>query len=191
MKNLLKGNLISFVPVKASHLALMVKWRNDPNVSNMLFDRRKFTLAKQKKWFEESKKSKSRKQFIIIENKNSTPIGAINLMNIDKKNLHCDWGYYIGEISFRMGGYAIEAEYMILKYAFEILRMNKVYCQTFSYNNKVISIHTKFGFKTDGVLRQHYKENNSYADIVIMSILKEEFYTTSKEIVHLLNYYKR
>ncbi|MEW6195430.1 MAG: UDP-4-amino-4,6-dideoxy-N-acetyl-beta-L-altrosamine N-acetyltransferase [Bacteroidota bacterium] len=191
MRIVLKGNLISFIPVNESHLALMVRWRNDLNVSNMLFDRGRYTLTKQKKWFEKSKKDKSRKQFIIIENKNSTPIGAINLMQIDRKNFHCDWGYYIGETSFRMGGFAVEAEYMILKYAFEKLKMNKVYCQTLSYNNKVINIHNKFGFKTDGVLRRHYKEKKSYTDVVLMSILKGEFFEASKEIEKLLKFYRR
>lgn len=192
MKSILKGILISFVQVKENHLPLMVKWRNDQAVSSMLFDRGKFTHAKQKTWFEKSKKDKSRKQFIIVENKNNFPIGAINLMNIDYKNLHCDWGYYIGETSYRMGGYSIEAEYLILEYAFQNLGMNKVYCQTLAYNSKVIGIHTKFGFKIDGTLRKHYKENNnSFTDVVVMSILKEEFEKSSDEIKKLLSFYKR
>jgi len=185
------GFLISFVPVKEEHLKQMVKWRNNPNVSGMLFDRGKFTLSKQKKWFEKSKKDTTRKQFIIIENKTKKPIGAINLMNIDYANLHCDWGYYIGETEYRMGGFAIEAEYMILKFAFEQLGMNKVYCQTFAYNTKVISTHSKFGFVVEGTLRQHYKEYDSFTDVILMSILKSEFNNSAEEIEKLLEFFKR
>jgi UDP-4-amino-4,6-dideoxy-N-acetyl-beta-L-altrosamine N-acetyltransferase len=185
------GTLISFIPVQEEHLPIMVKWRNDPKVSEMLFDRGGFTLEKQKIWFEKAKNDKSRVQFIITENKNQKPIGAINLMDIDYKNLHCDWGDYIGELDFRMGGYAVEAEYLILNYAFNKLRMNKVYCQTFSYNTKVINTHKKFGFTTDGILRQHYKDGDSFFDIVVMSILKNEFEKSSKEIEKLLTIFTR
>lgn len=188
---IIKGLLITLIPLKEKYLPLMVKWRNDPSVSKMLFDRGRFTLSKQKAWYEKIKKDKTRKQFIILENKNKKPIGAINLMNIDYKNLHCDWGYYIGEIDYRMGGYAIEAEYLILNYAFNNLGMNKVYCNTLSYNTKVINIHKKFGFSIDGILRQHYKENDKFTDIILMSILKDEFLESLNTINNLLDYYKR
>lgn len=185
------GNIISFISLKEEHLPLMVKWRNDPFISQMMFSRSKFTLKKQIEWFQKSKQDKSRVQFIIQDNKTKKLMGSIYLMHIDKKNAHCDWGYYIGEESFRMGGHAIEAEYLILKYAFDKLSLNKVYCQTFSHNKKVIAIHNKFGFLTDGVLRQHYKTNDGFADVVIMSILKDEFEKSSKQIKTLLSIFNR
>jgi UDP-4-amino-4,6-dideoxy-N-acetyl-beta-L-altrosamine N-acetyltransferase len=188
---MMDGFLISLISVKKEHIPLMVDWRNDQEVSNMLFDRGRFTIAKQKAWFDKIKKDKSRKQFIIIENKTKKPIGAINLMNIDYKNLHCDWGYYIGETQYRMNGYAIEAVYLILKYAFEKLLLHRVFCQTLEFNKKAISVQKKFGFIIDGVLRQHYKSNDKYINVVVMSILKEEFDKSSKSIEALLNIYRR
>lgn len=188
---IINGKIISLKLVEEKHLPLMVKWRNNPAVSEMMFDRSGFTLRKQIDWFKKTKNDLTREQFIIYENKNNHPIGAINLMSIDKTNSNCDWGYYIGEDDYRMGGYAVEAEYLILKYAFDQLSMHKVYCQTFSYNKKVISIHSKFGFKTDGVMREHYKIENDYANVVIMSILKEEFESAAKSIEQLLNIFAR
>jgi UDP-4-amino-4,6-dideoxy-N-acetyl-beta-L-altrosamine N-acetyltransferase len=186
-----EGILITLVPLKEEFLPVMVKWRNNPSVSSTMFDRGNFTIENQVDWYNKIKNDSSRKQFIIIDNKSGNPIGAVNLMNIDKANLHCDWGYYIGEDEFRMSGHSIEAEYMILKYAFNELSLNKVYCQTLSYNKKVLSIHKKFGFSTEGILRQHYKESDNFADVVLMSILKDEFQTSSKQIELLLNFYKR
>lgn len=187
----IEGLLISFVPVEVEHLPLMVKWRNDPFVANTMFDREKFTLEKQTVWFKKTRNDDTRIQFIILDKKTKAPIGAINLMHIDKVNGNCDWGYYIGEENFRMGGYAIEAEYLILKYAFEQIGLHKVYCQTFAYNRKVISIHSKFGFATDGVLRQHFKSENGFEDVVVMSLLRSEFGKTSITIEALLKIYDR
>jgi len=187
----IKGIIITLVPLKEEFLEVMVMWRNNPLVSSTMFDRGIFTLQSQIDWYNKIKNDPTRKQFIIIANKSDKPIGAVNLMNIDNTNLHCDWGYYIGEDDFRMGGYSIEAEFLILKYAFTDLGMNKVYCQTLSYNTKVLSIHKKFGFITEGIQRQHYKENDKFSDVVIMSILKNEFYDSSKQIELLLNFYNR
>jgi UDP-4-amino-4,6-dideoxy-N-acetyl-beta-L-altrosamine N-acetyltransferase len=191
MKTEISGRIISLIHVNRQHLALMVNWRNNPVISNMLFDRGTFTLAKQKAWYEIIKKDKSTKQFIIVENKTKKPIGAINLSKIDYINMHCDWGFYIGEPQYRMGGYAVEAEYLILKYAFGVLGMNKVYCQTISSNYKVINAHSKFGFKTDGILRKHYKENGSFSNVVIMSILKDEFKKSARNIDYILKSFSR
>jgi UDP-4-amino-4,6-dideoxy-N-acetyl-beta-L-altrosamine N-acetyltransferase len=185
------GNIITLIPISFEHLPLVAKWRNNPSVSEMMFDRSVFTLEKQIAWFENLKNDSTREQFIILVKKSSKPIGAINLINIDRKNLHCDWGYYIGEDDSRMGGFAIEAELLILKYAFENLGLNKVYCQTFSFNKKVIAIHSKFGFTTDGILRQHHKTETGFADVVVMSILKEEFSKSAKLISALLSIYDR
>lgn len=187
----INGFLISLVPIEEKHLSLMVKWRNDPFVANTMFDRGEFTLEKQAAWFHKTASDETRKQFIILDKKTEKPIGAINLMHIDNINSNCDWGYYIGEEEFRMGGHAIEAEYLILKYAFQELNLHKVYCQTFSHNKKVISIHSKFGFHTDGILRQHFKSEAGFEDVVIMSILKGEFEKISSSIEALLKIYDR
>jgi UDP-4-amino-4,6-dideoxy-N-acetyl-beta-L-altrosamine N-acetyltransferase len=187
----INGIFITLCPITLEHLPLMVNWRNSPSVAKMMFDRTEFTLERQTRWFEKLKNDPTREQFIILENKFNRPIGAINLINIDRNNLHCDWGYYIGEDEYRMGGYSIEAEYLILKHAFEKVNLNKVYCQTFAHNKKVVAIHKKFGFAVDGILRQHYRIESGFEDVVVMSILKSEFDIKSAEIESLLNFYNR
>ena len=187
----IKGKLISLVEVRESHLHLMVKWRNDPTVSKYLFDQTEFTIEKQKIWFNKIKNDNTRFQFIILENKNNRAIGAVNLMQIDYLNLHTDWGYYIGEKEFKMGGYGVEAEYLILKFAFDELNLNKVYCQTLSENTKVISNHTKFGFKVEGTLREHYKGGDNFFNVTVQSILKNEFEEVRNNIEKLINYFNR
>ncbi len=187
----IKGKLISLVEVSESHLELMVKWRNDPEISKYLFDQSEYTIEKQKIWFEKIKNDNTRFQFIILENKNNRAIGAVNLMNVDYRNLNADWGYYIGEKEFKMGGYAVEAEFLILKFAFEELKLNKVYCQTLSENTKVISNHTKFGFKIEGILREHYKRGDTFFNVTFQSILKKEFEEVRINIEKLINYFNR
>lgn len=188
---MIEGKLISLVELNETHLPQMVEWRNDPFVSRFMIDQSNFTLAKQIEWFDKIKADKSRQQFIIVRNKSGESIGVVNLMRIVKENNNCYWGFYIGDQNFRMGGYAIEAEFLILQYAFHVLEMNKVYCETLSYNSKVISVHKKFGFNIEGELKKQYKIHDRYENVVVMSILKNEFSEASTSIETLLNRYSR
>ena len=42
-------------------------------------------------------------------------------------------------------------------------------------HKKVMTFHKRYGFKQDGILRQELYKNGKYKDVIIMSILKEEF----------------
>lgn len=185
------GNIVILENLKEEHLEIMVKWRNDPDVSRYMFNQGVFTLEKQTEWYNKIINDETRKQFIILEKKTLTPIGALNIMDIDYTNSNADWGYYIGETGYRMGGFAVEAEYLMLKYAFEILGLNKIYCRTLSNNMKVVSNHKKFGFSIEGVLRKHHKDGEDYLDVYFMSIFKEEFYRKKPELEKLLSIFNR
>jgi len=185
------GNLVILEDIKKEHLDSMVKWRNDPEVSKYMFDQGVFTIEKQMLWYSSVIKDETRKQYTILEKKTGRPIGSINLMSIDFANSHADWGYYIGERIYRMGGYAVESEFLLLCYAFETLGLNKIYCRTLSNNMKVVSNHKNFGFSVDGILRRHHFDGKEYLDVYVMSILKEEFAAKKQELENLLSIFNR
>ena len=62
-----------------------------------------------------------------------------------------------------------------MEYAFDVQNMHKVYYESLDYNKKVISIHKKFGFKYDGIKRQHVFKKWEMNNLVLMSVLKKEF----------------
>lgn len=185
------GNIVILDEIKEEYLQKMVEWRNNPEVAKYMFDRGTFTLDNQKRWFGKIVNDATRKQFIILDKKSGAPVGAINLMDIDYSHSRADWGYYIGEVSYRMKGHAVEAEYLLLQYAFESLGLNKVYCQTLSNNMKVVSNHKKFGFQIDGILRKHHFDGSEYLDVYVMSIFKEEFAERKPALEKLLSIFSR
>lgn len=40
-------------------------------------------------------------------------------------------------------------------YVFNTLKLNKLCCEVFEFNRKVIEIHKKFGTEIEGILKQH------------------------------------
>tara|TARA_A100001015_G_scaffold313508_1_gene420884 strand:+ start:499 stop:921 length:423 start_codon:yes stop_codon:yes gene_type:complete len=114
-------------------------------------------------------------------------IGLVWLEDISEKNSKAEFGFYIGEEVSLNTGVAIFAEHFMLEHAFHKLGLNKVYCETLAQNNSVLTLHQKFGFQKDGILRQHVEKNGIFHDVVVMSILQDEFTKSEQPIKELIS----
>jgi UDP-4-amino-4,6-dideoxy-N-acetyl-beta-L-altrosamine N-acetyltransferase len=145
----------------------------DDEVTKYMYTNPKLDMGKQLLWYEKIKSSSTEKYWLIIID--DTPIGVLSIMDIDETNKRCSWAYYIGDTSFRGRGIARTLECNIYDYVFDFLGMNKLCCEVFTFNEKVISIHEKFGSEIEGTLRQHIFKNGDFHDIVKMAITREKW----------------
>ncbi|EQB3102378.1 GNAT family N-acetyltransferase [Clostridium botulinum] len=67
---------------------------------------------------------------------------------------------------------------LILEFEFNELNLHRIYLQVFSFNKRGIKFYEKMGFIHEGELCQALYCNGSWHDIVIMSILKNEYKTS-------------
>ena len=79
------------------------------------------------------------------------------------------WGKGIGKAALSL----------ILEYAFSELNLHRVFLNVFSFNKRAIKLYEKMGFMHEGVLRQAFYRAGDWHDIVIMSILKNEYLSVS------------
>ncbi|ABW20043.1 UDP-4-amino-4,6-dideoxy-N-acetyl-beta-L-altrosamine N-acetyltransferase [Alkaliphilus oremlandii] len=164
---------LELIKVTRDDLELIMNWRIKLEVSQYMYTDPKLTLEIQQKWFESINEQNNSKYWIIKFD--GVKIGLINICNIDYTNKRCSWAYYIGDTSFRGKGIATTLECNIYDYAFDILNLNKLCCEVFRFNEKVISIHEKFGSTIEGTLKQHIYKNGDFLDIVIMAITKDKW----------------
>jgi RimJ/RimL family protein N-acetyltransferase len=73
-------------------------------------------------------------------------------------------------------GYGREALTALIKYAFEELHMNRFWLDVYPDNHKGIKLYEGIGMHKDGVLRQNYKSERGYLDMIVYSILKHEYF---------------
>lgn len=95
--------------------------------------------------------------YAICLKENDIPVGAIELKLIGhsdlvKENNECELGYWIGE-SFWGQGLVPEACQELLRYAFEELEMEKVWCGYYDGNHKSKRVQQKVGFHPQYTLR--------------------------------------
>jgi UDP-4-amino-4,6-dideoxy-N-acetyl-beta-L-altrosamine N-acetyltransferase len=171
---MLRGNLVNLVALEATRLEVVRKWRTSPDVYEYLFDFQFISPEQQKNWYEKTLSDPGR-QLLLIEDQQANPLGLVQLARIDFRNRSAEWGFFIGNTESRYGGHAAETEFLVLKYAFDYLNLNKLYCFTFAFNQKVLSVHSRFGFQTEGVLKEHIYHRGKYEDVVIMSIFRHNY----------------
>jgi len=165
--------MLELVNIKQEDLPLIMNWRILPEVTKYMYTDPKLTLDGQIAWYNSLEEDKTSKYWII--KMDGIKIGVINLRDIDYINRRCTWGYYIGDTSFRGRGIATLLECNMYDYVFEKLGLNKFWCEVFTFNEKVISIHEKFGSTVEGTLKQHIYKNGEYYDIVVMGITKDRW----------------
>lgn len=182
---MLEGSICSLLPVEEEDGEALRGWRRKPHVARFFPSFDPISKLDQKEWMTSIQRKSDRIDFMIADNQ-GTKIGHIFLVSIDRRNRHAEFGFYIGESSSLNSGIGIEAEHLILDYSFNYLNMHKVYCETLSFNKRVLSLHKKFGFREDGKLRDHIYKDGQYHDLVIMSIMRDDFRENSVKIIDVV-----
>ncbi|MBX3165000.1 MAG: UDP-4-amino-4,6-dideoxy-N-acetyl-beta-L-altrosamine N-acetyltransferase [Bacteroidetes bacterium] len=154
-------------------IELVRNWRNSPEVSQYMYTDAEITAEQQLNWFKKISVDQSCKYWIIeYENKK---LGLVSITGIDKTLSSCYWAFYLGDTSVRGGGIGSKIEYNILQYVFNKLKLNKLRCEVFVSNDKVIKMHEKFGFRREAYYREHCIKGENKLDVVGLGILKSEW----------------
>jgi [ribosomal protein S5]-alanine N-acetyltransferase len=99
-------------------------------------------------------------------------VGAIGL-GIEMQHSRAELGYWIG-VSFWGDGYATEAGREVVRFAFEELRLNRVYAFHFTRNPASGRVLEKIGMVSEGVRRAHTLKGSEYLDNEAYGILRSD-----------------
>jgi RimJ/RimL family protein N-acetyltransferase len=180
---MLKGNKVQLEPVKREYIESYLKWLNDPEIIQYLSIFIPLTRMMEEDWIDNLKNRKDTLVFAIItseENDKKKLIGNCGLHDIDWKNRHCAVGIMIGEKEYHGKGYGTEAMELLIKYGFEEVNLNRIQLHVYDFNIRAIKSYTKIGFVEEGRMRQAMFKKGEYHDMVLMSILHEEWLNNNK-----------
>jgi UDP-4-amino-4,6-dideoxy-N-acetyl-beta-L-altrosamine N-acetyltransferase len=169
--------------IQESELMMMLSWRNAESVRSKMYTQHEITPEEHLAWW--SKMSVRQDSQYFIYDTESGPQGIVCLTQIDKRNMHAFWAFYANPEAPKGTGSKIE--YLLLEYAFNELNLHKLCCEVLSFNIQVINLHKKFGFNTEGVLRQHCRIGNTYTDVHLLSILASEWTAKKPAVIERLS----
>jgi RimJ/RimL family protein N-acetyltransferase len=116
--------------------------------------------------------SKSRKELVFgIELlRTSSLVGIISLQKIENVSKNAQIGYWIGK-KYWNAGIATESIGLLIRYAFQILRLHKVYANVLVTNRASIHVLEKNGMKIEGLLKDSVYKDHKFFDVALYYIL--------------------
>jgi RimJ/RimL family protein N-acetyltransferase len=172
------GKRIRFRAPERSDLATFVKWINDPEVRAGVSLFLPMSLTQEEQWFAEMQKRPEEERPLTIEvNENGKwqAIGNIGFFKIDSISRSSEVGIMIGNKDYWDKGYGTESMKLILKHGFYTLNLNRIFLRVFANNPRAIRCYEKVGFVLEGRMRQAIYTEGEYFDILLMSVLREEW----------------
>jgi len=170
------GAKVYLRPLEREDAPLFVPWVNDAEVTRTLaMFYRPINLQAETDFVERIYKSEHDVVLGIALKDTDVLIGITGLHQMDFKNRHAVFGIFIGEKSEWGKGYGTEVTALVTDYAFATLNLNRVGLQVYEDNERGIKAYESVGFKQEGVLRQMMYREGRYWNVLIMSILREEW----------------
>jgi len=153
--------------------------RNQPGVRNNMYTTHEISRQEHLQWIESLKKTNGTRFFaVIFENE---IIGGVSLNAINTQHGRADWAYYLSE-TMQGKGVGSALEFKFLDFVFLESGFQKLNCEVLAFNDKVISLHKKFGSKEEGIRRNHIVREQKVHDIVLLGITKDEWLQRRAEL---------
>lgn len=126
-------------------------------------------------WYEKNVPSEKGTYSMAIEEKiTGEYLGGCGINSLNWKNSVAEIGIFIAK-PFWNKGYGTDAIKLLIKFIFEEMNIHKVKLETYSFNQRAIRCYEKCGFTKEGILREELFREGKYHDIILMSILKDEY----------------
>lgn len=170
-------------PVEEADLEKVLEWRNSDRIRPVMFTDRLISLEDHRAWYERLLNDQNSR--CLIFEVMGRPAGVVNVVQIDRQNGRCTWGFYLGEAGSPPGS-GMSMGYLALEYIFENLCLRKLCGEVLASNKKSIEIHKKLGFVEEGRYLRHVLKNGHYEDVVAMAMFNEDWDRMKKGLNNLL-----
>lgn len=114
--------------------------------------------------------------FIVFDKRTKRFAGSTRFYDIQIENLTLLIGFTWYGKDFQGTGLNKNCKYLLLDFAFETLKMERVEFRADSENKRSISAMKSIGCKEEGILRSNgFKADGTRRDSIVLSILKDEW----------------
>ena len=117
--------------------------------------------------------------FLGIFDSDDRHIGNIQLSRINFQHRSCEMGIIVGR-EFCGKGYAKSACRLVIKHAFEILNLHRIYLGVVSENKDAIKLYDELGFVNEGIEKDMHLYNFKYYDVIRYRMLENEYLELKK-----------
>lgn len=150
----------------------VLNWRNRPEIADVMFTNDLIAWDDHLAWMSRALADSSARYWVVEHA--DRPVGVASLNDINLRHRRCSWAYYIGEPD-TPGPVGLSVEFEVMAIVFDDMGFNRLISEVLASNQRVVALHENVGFVKEGVLREHVVRNDGAHDVVVLSMLADEW----------------
>lgn len=164
--------MLLVLPLSEEDLPYRVYLLNHKEVAPFLNTSETFTIENTIEWF---RKRNLGNRFDCVFKEGNLAIGMAGLTNVSKLNSNAELYMYL-DPEFQGRGLGKKSLMGICKYGFDEMGLYKIYCYTFSSNQRINNLLEKVGFVREGYFRKHTMKDGLLRDRCFYGLLADDFH---------------
>lgn len=172
------GERVMLRDFRAEDISGMRSWCNDPAITRFLSGR----YTKPIPW-EQTQEELDRflrgdaggVNMVVADKVSGRYLGQVSLFLIDHQARKAELAIVMSGDSVGKG-YGSEAMGLLVAFGFDEINLNRIYLTVNAKNARAIRVYEKAGFVREGVMREDRYQCGEYEDVLMMSILRREYY---------------
>lgn len=171
--NVLETDCIRLRALEPGDIETLYKWENDTRIWKVSNTIAPFSRYMLRKFIENQKYDiyETKQLRMIIETHDGKAVGAIDLFDIDPTNRRAGVGILIYEDLDRGRGYASGALAAMIKYSFQVIGLNQLYCNVLSSNIKSLNLFKSKGFRVVGLKEEWVRSTDGWIDEYMLQLV--------------------
>lgn len=150
-------------------------FRNDPEVaSGLVGTSHGYSMKDLASWVEAHRNRSDEVLWAIANEAYNACIGHVGLYRIDHRVRKAEFAILLGR-GDQGKGMGRKLSKWVVDYGFKQLNLNRVSLTVLPSNNRALSLYESLGFQREGVLRADQYRDGEYLDVVLMSLLRDEW----------------
>jgi RimJ/RimL family protein N-acetyltransferase len=167
----LVGSKVRLRPIEPADVPMLQRWINTSPARNFIFTRLPMSLAQERDWAANAAVNPNTPVY-IIQTSDGVDVGSAGL---EIEGARATLGIAIHEERFWNRGLGTDAVGALVDGAFLTRPLVRIELTVFPDNQRAIRAYERAGFQREGLLRRYIYQNGEYRDVVLMSILHEEW----------------
>ena len=174
---MLSGTNVGLRAMEPKDVDLMHKWENDTEVWNVSGTTSPFSKYTIEKYIESCKNdiytNKQLRLAIQLNEVSEKTVGYIDLYDFDPQHRRAGVEILIGDKTERRKNYAKESLQLLIKYAFNTLNLNQLYCHVQETNQPSVHLFSTMGFRQTGILHDWILDSGEWENVLVMQLFSE------------------
>ena len=147
-------------------------WRNSPEVARFMYGDHTIGAAEHALWMESALARDDRRYWVAEAD--GEPCGVAHVVGLGAHGWG-EWGSYLADPAMRGRGIGAAVEFLILRWAFEVAGLRKLWVEVLADNAHAWRLHEAFGFTREAVLREHVVKGGRPRDAFGFGLLAAEW----------------